>query len=371
MNDAMTRRRFLSGGLKAAGCVVLTLAVGGLQAAGHTRGVAQQPDVLYVCVQDDAKVAVVDMSARKVLRTIDFQALGFPATAKPHYIVVEPDGSYWYVSLIGANRVLKMDRNDNIAGQFEMETPGMLALAGAKQLVATRSMSAVNPPKRIAIVDRSTMKGEEVEVLFARPHPMAATAAYAYTGSLGVNQIASISLADQKVNVANLQSPGIHSLVQFTLSRDGKTMLGTGDVSGQLILFDLSQPAVPRVSKTLDVGKMAFDPVFSPDQKTILVPVKSTNEIVVVDAAAWKEVARIKDAKIQQPQQVVFSSDGARAFVTNNNKMDHMADPAMAGHDMPAGDPTASLVVIDVKTRKVETSIPLGKNLTGMGRAQR
>jgi DNA-binding beta-propeller fold protein YncE len=93
--------------------------------------------------------------------------------------------------------------------------------------------------------------------------------------------------------------------------------------------------------------------------------------VVVLDAAKLGDVAHIKDARLQQPQQVVFSSDGARAFVTNNNKMDHMADPAMAGHDMPAGDPTASLVVIDVKTRKVETSIPLGKNLTGMGRAQR
>jgi len=332
---------------------------------------AQQPDLLYVCVQDDAKVDVVDMASRKVLRTVDFQALGFPATAKPHYVVVEPDGSYWYVSLIGANRVLKMDRADKIAGQYEMETPGMLALSGTKYLAATRSMSAVNPPKRIAIIDRTAMKGEEVEVLFARPHPMAATAAYAYTGSLGVNQVASISLSDQKVNVVNLQAPGIHSLVQFTLSRDGKSMLGTGDVSGQLILFDLSQPAAPKVARTLDVGKMAFDPVFSPDQKTIWVPVKSSNEIVVVDAAAWKEVARIKDAKLQQPQQIVFSTDGTTVFVTNNNKMDHMADPAMAGHDMPAGDSTASLVVINAKSMKVEQAIPLGKNLTGMGKAQK
>jgi DNA-binding beta-propeller fold protein YncE len=366
----------LSGGLKAAG-YVLTLAglVGGLhafgQAAGSLQAAAQQADPLYVCVQDDAKVAVVDMGARKVLRTIDFQKLGFPATAKPHYIVVEPDGSYWYVSLIGANRILKMDRQDKIAGQYEMETPGMLALSGTKYLAATRSMSAVNPPKRIAIIDRTTMTGDEIEVLFARPHPMAATATHVYTGSLGVNQIASISLADQKVSVQNLQAPGIHSLVQFTLSRDGKTMLGTGDVSGEVIQFDLSQPAAPKVAKTLAVGKMAFDPVFSPDQKTIWVPVKSTNEIVVVDAAAWKEVARIKDPRIQQPQQVVFSADGGTAFVTNNNKMDHMADPAHAGHDMPAGDTTASLVVINAKTHKVEGAIPLGKNLTGMGRAQR
>ena len=349
--------------LAAALCVVAVM--------GSGRVSAQQTDLLYVCVQDDAKVAVVDMTARKVLRTIDFQKLGFTATAKPHYIVVEPDGSYWYVSLIGANRVLKMDRQDRIAGQYEMETPGMLALSGTKQLVATRSMSAVNPPKRIAIIDRTSMKGDEVEVLFARPHPMAATATHAYTGSLGVNQLASISLADQKVNVVNVPASATHSFVQFTVSRDGKTLIGTGDVSGQMLMFTLSEPANPRLIRTVAVGKMAFDPVFSQDEKTIWVPVKSTNEIVVVDAVAWKEVARVKDASLQQPQQITFSSDGAWAFVTNNNKMDHMADPAMAGHAMPASDGMASLVVIDAMTYKVEGAIPLGKNLTGMGTARK
>ena len=349
--------------LLAAVCIVVAVGAGRLS--------AQQPDLLYVCVQDDAKVAVVDMTSRKVLRTVDFQKLGFTATAKPHYIVVEPDGSYWYVSLIGANRVLKMDRQDKIAGQYEMETPGMLALSGAKRLVATRSMSAVNPPKRIAIIDRAEMKGEEVEVLFARPHPMAATATHAYTGSLGVNQVASISLADQKVSVVNVSAPSTHSFVQFTVSRDGKTLFGTGDISGKVLVFTLAEPANPRVIKTMDVGKMAFDPALSPDEKFVWVPVKSSNEIVVVDAVAWKEVARIKDASLQQPQQVVFSSDGALAFVTNNNKMDHMADPAHAGHEMPAGDGMASLVFINAKTHKVEGAIPLGKNLTGMGRAAR
>ena len=352
----------------------LIAALGVVAALGSGRVSAQQTDLLYVCVQDDAKVAVVDMAARKVLRTIDFQALGFPATAKPHYIVVEPDGSYWYVSLIGANRVLKMDRQDKIAGQYEMETPGMLALSGTRQLVATRSMSAVNPPKRVAIIDRTAMKGEEVEVLFARPHPMAATSTFAYTGSLGVNQIASISLADQKVSVAAVPNPdggGTHSLVQFAVSRDGKRMLATGDVSGQLLMFDLSTPGAPKAIGMLQVGKMAFDPAFTPDEKFVWVPVKSSNEIVVVDAAAWKEVARIKDAKLEQPQQVAFSADGAWAFVTNNNKMDHMADPAMAGHAMPATAGMASLVVINTKTLKVDQAIPLGKNLTGMGTASR
>src|SRR5687767_12824920 len=111
----------------------------------------QAPGHLYVCVQDDAKIAVVDLAKAEVVRTIDLTALGYPTTSKPHYIVVEPGGAFWYVSLIGANKVVKFDRAGKPLAHFEMETPGMLSFAGANQLVVSRSMSAVNPPKRLAI----------------------------------------------------------------------------------------------------------------------------------------------------------------------------------------------------------------------------
>ncbi len=261
---------------------------------------------------------------------------------------------------------MKFDRQDKIVGQFEMETPGMLALDGTERLVITRSMSAVNPPKRIAVVRRTTMQGDELDVLFPRPHPVAVANGFAYTGSLGVNQIASIELDEDKVDVLPIAGP-THSLVQFTLSPDRKTLVGSTDVSGQVLVFSLAEPAKPALVKSIDVGKMAFDPVFTPDGAFVWVPVKSSNEVVVLDAKSWKEVARIKHDAFKQPHQVVFSADGATAFVTNNNKMDHMADPAHAGHAMPAGDGTASLVVIDVKSRRVAKAIPLGKNLTGMG----
>jgi DNA-binding beta-propeller fold protein YncE len=327
----------------------------------------QTTDLLYVCIQDDAKIAVVDMTAKAAVRTIDLQKLGFPATAKPHYVVVEPDGSYWYVSLIGANRVVKFDRADKVAGQFEMETPGMLALEGADRLIVTRSMSAVNPPKRIAIVRRTTMQGDELDVIFPRPHPMAAANGYAYTGSLGLNQIATIGLADDKVDLQSVAGP-THSLVQFTLSPDRKTLVGSTDVSGQLLVFSLATPGKPALVKAVDVGKMAFDPSFTPDGKFVWVPVKSSNQIAILDAASWAVVQRIASPEFKQPHQIVFSPDGTTAFVTNNNKMDHMADPAMAGHAMPGvtGGP-APLVVIDVKSRGVEKTIVLGMNLTGMG----
>jgi len=333
---------------------------------------AQQPALLYVCVQDDATVAVVDMGTRAIVRTIDLTKLGFPATAKPHYIVVEPDRSHWYVSLIGANRVLKFDAQDRVVGQFEMETPGMLALAGATQLLVSRSMSAVNPPKRIAILDRRTMTGDEVEVLFPRPHPMAIARGFAYTGSLGENRIASIGLEDQRVQIIDVAGP-THSLVQFAVSRDERTLVATAEISGQVLVFDLAEPVKPKLTKAVSVGKMAFDPTFTPDGRFVYVPVKSTNEVVVLETAGWTEVRRIKDAAFQQPHQVVFSADGSTAFVTNNNKMDHMADPAHAGHTMPGAPPggAASLAIIDVASGRVAKAIALGKNLTGMGSAVR
>jgi DNA-binding beta-propeller fold protein YncE len=341
----------------------------GARGSGGTKSPGQSPDLLYVCIQDDAKIAIVDMRAKSVVRTIDLQKLGFPATAKPHYIVVEPGGGFWYVSLIGANRVVKFDRQDRVVAHFEMETPGMLALAGPA-LVVSRSMSAVNPPKRIAILRRETMQGDELDVIFPRPHPMAAVATaqggYVYTGSLGVNQLAAVSFIDDKVELVSIPGP-THSLVQFALSPDNRTLVGSTDVSGQLLVFSLASPAKPSLQKAIDVGKMAFDPVFTPDGRFVWVPVKSTNEIVVLDAATWSVTSRITHAAFKQPHQIVFSPDGGTAFVTNNNKMDHMADPAHAGHAMPAGG-RASLVVVDVKSRRVEKTIELGLNLTGMGR---
>jgi YVTN family beta-propeller protein len=247
-----------------------------------------------------------------------------------------------------------------------METPGMLSFTRDGRLVVSRSMSAVNPPKRVAVIDRAKMTGEEIDILFPRPHPVAAVGGFAYTASLGVNQLASIDLTSQKVEIIDV--PGAaHGFVQFAVSPDRAILAASTEVSGQLMLFDLEPPARPRFFRGIDVGKMAFDPIFTPDGREIWVPVKMSNDIAVIDTKTAKVVERITDPAFKQPHQVVFSYDGKTAFVTNNNKMDHMADPAHAGHDMSKDDGTASLVVVDVPTRKVRKAIPLGKNLTGMG----
>ena len=69
-------------------------------------------EFVYASNQGDATVAVIDVETLDVVTTVDLKPFGFDENAKPHHIAVEPDGSYWYISLIGANRVLKLDREN-------------------------------------------------------------------------------------------------------------------------------------------------------------------------------------------------------------------------------------------------------------------
>ena len=83
---------------------------------------------LYVANQEPVTVSVIDIETNSLLHTIDLRELGFSANAKPHHTAVEPDGSFWYVSLIGDGVVLKFSRDDELVGRTEFEVPGLLAL---------------------------------------------------------------------------------------------------------------------------------------------------------------------------------------------------------------------------------------------------
>ena len=333
--------------------------------SGPPGNAALSGTLLYVCVQDEAEVAILDMDTREVVHTVSLTELGYSERSQPHHIVVEPDGSHWYVSLIGDDRVLKFDRSNQVVGEFRMETPGMLALDPDGTLLAvSRSMSAVNPPRRIALVDRTTMESDELDIFFSQPHAMllGAGGEHAYTASLGENRMAAIELATERVELVDFDGP-MHAVVQFALSPDGRWMAGSGEMSGQLLIFDLEEPLQPRLAHSIEVGHMAFDPMFTPDGSQVWVPVKHTDDVVVVDTGSWEIVTRIAGEGLDAPHAILFSPDGGSAFVSNNNKNPH----AMHGPvEDDGGD--GAVVVIDTGTFEIERVIRLGRNVTGIGK---
>jgi len=333
---------------------------------------SSSPDLLYVCNQSDATITLIDTKTNEKVGLVDLTTLGFSKNAKPHHIAVEPDGSFWYVTLIGENKIVKLDRNNKVVGQATFETPGMLSLHPTQDLLFVgRSMTAVNPPKRIGVVKRSDMSIEELDVLFPRPHAMALDAKdnTVYTASLATNQMAAIDVASEKVKIVEVGGKQ-HALMQFGLSPDGKTLVASGELSAELLVFDVTDPMQPKFVRSYIVEAQPFDPIFTPDGRYVVVGNKAANAISLVDLQKH-DVSVLRGAGIVQPHGTAVSPDGKWVYVSNNN----LSAPAGSGqgaHAMHAAQGAAqpagagTIVVIDAQSRKIVKVIEVGHNAAGI-----
>lgn len=342
-----------------------TLALFLSAAAGAISGVqAQQPDYLYVCNQDGASVSIIDLATLEVVTTLDLKGMGFSATAKPHHVVVEPDGSFWYLTLIGESKVLKLDRDNKVVGQAEFETPGLMTLLPKEHvLYVGRSMSAVNPPQRIGVIDPKDMSIDEVDVFFPRPHALDSRPQgdYVYSASLAVNQLISLNTKTEATKLVSLDGPA-HSLAHSAISPDGHWLVITTHMP-HMIVFDLSDPADPKMTKLVSVGELPWYPVFSKDGSTVFVANNGSNDVSVVDTNAWTVTKTITDPGLAQAYGSTLSPDGRYVFVTGNNAKGTYTPKKSSAQPSDVG----TVVVIDAASRTVKKVIEVGKGPTGLG----
>jgi DNA-binding beta-propeller fold protein YncE len=333
---------------------------------------------IYVASQSGASITVIDQSSMEVDTTVDLTSMGFSATSKPHHIAVESDGSAWYVSLIGDGRVLKFDRSNRLLGQVEMQTPGLMTIdRDHDMLYVGRSMTAVNPPKALGVIKRSTFTmDEEQEVLVPRPHAIGSSpdGAWVHSASLAENRIASVQTSTGRVTLSSI-SGTVRSLVQFAVSPDGKTMVVGGELSNTLLVFDLSEPPPLVVAREFSVGGKPWHPTFSPDGSKVYVPLLTDNVVIEVDPIAGTVLRRFTDG-FAQPHGTAVSADGRYLFVSNRNTGGgNSPKPGMSGHDMhdmEGQDPNDGwLAVVDLRTGKTVKSIMLGASPAGVGVATR
>jgi DNA-binding beta-propeller fold protein YncE len=342
----------------AAGALAVALLVG----AGGAR--AQSPR-LYVTNQDDATVSIVDLATLRVVETLDLQRLGFSPTAKPHHAQVEPDGRFWYVTLIGAGKVLKLDRENRVVGSVDLEVPGLMSLHPSRDLlVVARSMSAVNPPRRIALLRRSDMTLlDEVEVVFPRPHALVVDprGEYAYVASLGENQLASVRLDDGVTRLVEVDGAPL-TFVQLAASPDGRWLAATAQTGNALVLFDIADPAQPTLARRIPLNAGPFEPVFTFDGRRIFVTNLDANTVSEVSTETWEVVRVIAHAGFGQPHGVALSPDGQRLFVSNRHQSGGAHDHE--GHKAVA---RGTLAVICVATGTVDTVLTVGNYAAGVG----
>lgn len=326
---------------------------------------AAAQEYLYVASQEDVSVAVIDMATRELVTIIDLQELGYPETAKAHDTAVDPDGSHWYVSLIAAGKILRFDRENRLVAEADFETPGLLTVdPTSDRLYVGRSMAAVNPPQRIGVVQRSSMAMEEIDVFFPRPHAMAVdpVSERFFSASLGQNSMAYAPLGAEEVDLLNLGGAN-HVIVQLAVSPDGAWMVGTGQVSGDLLVFDL-QGAEPELIRSVAVGGQPWHPTVTPDGAEVWIPNQTGGSVTVVETDGWSVADVVEHPALVEPHGSAISADGRTVWVSARN---------VAGTYRGTGDDPrpGTVVAIDRGTREVVEVIEVGRYAAGMSAAPR
>ncbi|HAY76597.1 MAG TPA: hypothetical protein DCY33_02065 [Gemmatimonadetes bacterium] len=321
----------------------------------------QGQELLYVASQEEVTVAVIDMSTNQLVETVDLKEFGYSETAKAHHTAVEPDGSHWYVSLIAAGKILKFDRDNHLVGETAFETPGMLSLDPESDLLYVgRSMAAVNPPQRIGVIHRPSMELQEVDVFFPRPHALTVDTRgnRFFSASLGQNSVAYASLGEEDVDLLGLDGMN-HMLVQFAVSPDGNWMVGGGQMTGDLLIFDLNGE-VPEVVNSIEVGGQPWHPSFTPNGHFVWIPNQAKNTVTVVDTRSWTISNVITHPALAEPHGSAVSSDGSTIYISGRNVAGTYR-PADGGDGRPG-----TVVAIDARTHEVVAVIEVGRYAAGM-----
>ena len=320
---------------------------------------------LYVANQDDATVSIIDLKSRALVETLDLRRYGFGDNAKPHHVQVEPDASAWYVTLIGAGKVLKLDRANRLLGSADLQVPGLMTLHPSQDLMFVgRSMSAVNPPPRIAIIRRSDMKLlDEIDLLFPRPHGISTHPGgqRVYAASLGTNQIASVGVAEGDVRLVDVPGPA-HSFVQAAVSPDGRWLAVTAELTDELMIFDLSNPSEPRLTHSVPTPDGPFEPLFTGDGRWIFVTCLGANRVAVVDTRDWRVAGVLEHPAFAQPHGIALSPDGQHVYIGNRHQVG-------GAHEHHGGKPTGqgTVVILCAATRRADTVLTVGNYAAGMG----
>ena len=329
---------------------------------------------LYVPNQNDASVTILDAASGAVITTVDLRASGFTADAKPHAVVAEPDGSAWYVTLIGDNYVAKFDRSNTLVGRVPMETPGMIVVDPKHDRVyASRSMTAVSPPSSIGVIRRSDMAlVEELDVLVPRPHAIAVDTASGkvYVSGLGDNRIATV--VDGRVELADVAGP-LHAYVTFALSPDGTRLAASTQLTHSLLGFDVTG-VTPTPLGAADVMPFGYQVAFTPDGRSVWLGNQRSGAVTEISAADWTVAGVVRDTAFHEPHGVAVSPDGRTVYVSSHGVQTAAAPTTTAdtahggmhaGMNAPRGGGT--LALIDTRSRTVRKIVPVGRYATALG----
>jgi YVTN family beta-propeller protein len=333
---------------------------------------------VYVANQGAAMVSVIDIETNQIVRTVDMTDLGFSSTSMPHHIAVEPDGSFWYVSLIMDNKILKFSRDNELVGQADVIRPGLLSLdPTGPWLYAARSMMSVSPPQSMVQIDRRDMSVEVIEVLMPRPHALATSrdGTRVYVSSLGMNRVATFDSGTGDIEFFDIPGDIPHVIIGFAISPDGNTMVATSEVTSKAFVFDLTSGNGLALTDTIGVLRAPWHPVYTANGKQVYFGNNWTNTVTVLDMDSRSVLRVIEGNGLAQPHGSAASADGRYVYISNRNlampvghsKEHHVYIPR---YDLGDNQRVGTVLVIDARTQEIVRVLETEEYASGMGTAK-
>src|SRR3954470_20182420 len=295
---------------------------------------------LLVLNKEDATFVIVNPESGAIVGKV-------PVGEGPHELITSADGKYAFASNYGSgpapgHTISMID----IAAQKELRRidvaplsrPHGLAFAGGKLYFTAEA------DKKIARYDPATDKIDwQFETGQATTHMVLPTkdARTIFTSNIGGD---SVSAIEQSAGGAWLQTviPVGRGPEGIDLSPDGREVWSAHSRDGGVSIIDV---ASKKVVSTIALGTKRSNRIkLTPDAKFALVSDLDAGELVVLDAAAHKEVRRIPLGKM--PEGILIPPSGDAAYVAVN------------------GD--NFIAVVDLKTWQVARKISTGTGPDGM-----
>ena len=325
---------------------------------------------VYVTCQSEDVVTVIDLETELISRFIPVGVR--PDIESPHNILLSPDGSAFYVVMIGAGRVDKYDAvTYELLGSVDVGlSPAQLRITsdGSRLYASNFDLTFQQP---FVYTFGSSMSGDvtAIDIEGNAPHgvTLSGDEQFLYTMNAGSDDISVVDLATREVVDRIPIVPGsppapagaaVHEPYQGEIAPDGLLYV-TCRTSAQVRVVDLAQR---RVIDSIPVGNRPLIGALSPDGTSFWVPNQGSNTVSIIAIASRSVVATISGLN-DQPHAVAFSPDGTTAFVSCEN----LAGGENLHHPLEGTEVVPGIVyAINVSSRSITNAIETGGFAAGI-----
>lgn len=338
---------------------------------------------VYVACESEDEVALIRFDGKEVTVVKEIQVGVWPVeTEGPHGLTISPDGKYWFVSMahgIPFGHVYKYATgSDELQGRVELGLfPATMQISPATGLlyVVNFNLHGDHEPSTVSIVDPSTLQEIDRVETGVMPHG-------SRVSPDGMKQY-SVAMMDDKLYEIDALSFEVSRTLN--VNKEAEKMEAAGGTHAMHANMDHS-----KMNHKANLAKPTWV-IPHPDGKRLYVANNGADEIVEIDAHAWKITRRFETAP--GPYNVDVSADGKYlvasyksdastgvwdlkkgkelAKIANSRKVSHgvVISPdskyAFISVEGKGGEP-GSVDVIDLQKRKLVAVAEVGKQAGGI-----